>query len=126
MQRLYSMFPSGTAGVALLILRVTAAAAFLIDGLWHWIPPMPWWFVVGLLLPAASMCVGLTTPYCSLLCGAIEIIHLLRCTGQAEIHLGISLLMAISVGMLGPGAYSVDSRLFGRRIITQSVRNLSE
>jgi hypothetical protein len=28
------------------------------------------------------------------------------------------------VGMLGPGAYSLDSRLFGRRLITWPLRNL--
>src|ERR1700753_1738482 len=35
-QRLFSMFPSGRAGVALLLLRVAAATTLIVDGMANW------------------------------------------------------------------------------------------
>jgi hypothetical protein len=37
--------------------------------------------------------------------------------GANEFHLAISILNAAILAVLGPGAYSIDARIFGRRIL---------
>jgi hypothetical protein len=37
--------------------------------------------------------------------------------GTNEFHLAVSILNAAILAVLGPGAYSVDARIFGRRIL---------
>jgi uncharacterized membrane protein YphA (DoxX/SURF4 family) len=61
---------------------------------------------------------GLWTPLIGTLVGVDEVwIALLHHSPQKEhtwIHLFLAIL-AVSVAMLGPGAFSVDARLFGRK-----------
>ena len=61
---------------------------------------------------------GLWTPLIGTLVGVDEVwIALLHHSSQKEhtwIHLFLAIL-AVSVAMLGPGAFSVDARLFGRK-----------
>jgi uncharacterized membrane protein YphA (DoxX/SURF4 family) len=79
------------------------------------------------LLSGACIAAGFLTPVVQLLVASIELAAVgLRwwATGSA-VTLGgsgiddlLALMMAISLALLGPGAYSVDARLFGRREIT--------
>jgi hypothetical protein len=115
------MFPAGMAGLGLLILRVTAVAELLVNGVSHGTLILPWCLAVIVPL-AIFLCLGFLTPYCSALCSSIELLCLWGSTSDFAVRLGLSLLTAMSVAMLGPGAYSVDSRLFGRRIISEPAR----
>src|SRR5579859_4850026 len=117
MQRLFSMFPAGSAGAALLILRLSVAGTVLLA-----IRPLE-----GLVPPAAAialtatialaLCPGVCTP---LSCAAALLIHvglLVRSCGLGSAVIIIHASMALSLLMLGPGAYSADARLFGRRLV---------
>jgi putative oxidoreductase len=66
---------------------------------------------VGALLLA-----GLWTPITGTLLAIIEVWVVFFQGGQAEIHLPLATL-GVSLVMLGPGAWSVDARLFGRKQI---------
>lgn len=102
MQRLYVMFPDRGPGLGLLWLRLCVAAAL-------WVPAMPagrgglvCLLAMGLLLS------GLFTPLAVAL--AAITLH-----GQ-----GVALpwsLLPLALLLLGPGAYSLDARLFGRRLL---------
>ena len=69
--------------------------------------------VVGLCL-----LLGFLTPYCAAVSCLIEF-SLLVMPGRSEgFQLGMSALTAGSLAVLGPGAYSVDAKIFGRQLIT--------
>jgi hypothetical protein len=116
MQRLFTMFPAGVAGVALLILRlcvagsVSLSARFLMD-----LAPHPVGGIVAGAL-ALALCVGAFTP---VTCALILLAHVWALTRASNLAVDIVIHAGVTVSllMLGPGAYSVDARLFGRRLI---------
>jgi len=66
---------------------------------------------VGILLLA-----GLWTPIAGALQAIIELWDMLSARDPAVVHLTLAAL-GFSLAMLGPGAWSVDARLFGRKRI---------
>jgi hypothetical protein len=109
------MFPTGWPGLALLLLRGALGAnlgyaVFEVDT-----------NEVGACAPAListvaiALCVGLFTPVSAGLCALIEII-IWHFSGGAIAALHVcAVLVAMALAMLGPGAYSLDAKLFGRR-----------
>jgi hypothetical protein len=106
-------YPGGTAGVAFLLMRLHAALivgrlAFAIHGL-----GLAGWILLGLL--ALTFLLGFLTRAAA----AIAIIAVLAMIANAAgglSSLGQALALA-ALGMVGPGAYSLDARVFGRRVI---------
>jgi uncharacterized membrane protein YphA (DoxX/SURF4 family) len=112
------MFPSGVQGAALLVLRVSVAATLLEHGTGHWILAASLWMLLPIILTATCLCLGLLTPICASLCCLIEF-YSLTITGEQDMfHLVISILTSAILATLGPGAYSLDARIFGRRLLT--------
>jgi hypothetical protein len=117
MQRLYSMFPTGRPGVALLLLRF-GLSALLLGGMWGSVvrPGMPlvmlvqWAIVVALWL-------GVLTPVVTLLFMAIEVSTLLGTGTPLQAMHTCVIFNGAALALLGPGAYSIDARLFGRQRI---------
>lgn len=112
------MFPGDWPGAGLLLLRLAAAIPLLIgaasqffgapqDGLY----PKYLGIVVGSLLLA-----GLWTPLAGALQAIIEIGVGFSQGGGTSVHFPLAAL-GVSLVMLGPGAWSVDARLFGRKRI---------
>ncbi|MDR6674900.1 hypothetical protein [Xanthomonas sp. 1678] len=115
MQRLYSMFPGGSAGLGLLALRL-----FLALNLWPaaasgaWALPPPWRLAaMALALLAAA---GALTPLVAVLACAVPGLALWHGTAAAGSAL-LAALPALALALLGPGAYSLDARCFGRRLL---------
>lgn len=109
------MFPVGLPGIGLLCLRLTAAFALCLatQSARSRFPAMAW------LLEALcfSLIIGLATPViaaCCALAGAYALIH---SGGAAWSCAGISIPVALALALLGPGAYSADARLFGRKSV---------
>jgi putative oxidoreductase len=119
LQRLFSMFPDGWPGRALLVLRLVGGAVLIYDG------------VIGLIgqnrvdvlahqsLAVAAglfLVIGLWTPLTGTLIAIIEV-----CTASyGTDHLRSTILLAAigaALAMLGPGVCSIDARLFGRKRI---------
>ena len=125
MQRLFSTFPGGSPGIGLLCLRfgtgiplaqcaVTALSAAPLGG-----------SVACNLLAAVAgipLLAGLWTPIAATVLAIDELWLAISQPAAAWTHLPLALLGA-SLALLGPGAWSIDSRLFGRKRIDLRERN---
>jgi uncharacterized membrane protein YphA (DoxX/SURF4 family) len=117
-QRLFSMFPSGVPGIALIFLRVCVAATLLVDGTDHWTLVTSSWIFLLVVLIAACLCLGLLTPVCASL-SCLMGLYALAFAGRQEIfYLAIHILTGASLAILGPGSYSIDAPIFGRQLLT--------
>lgn len=112
------MFPTGIVGAALLILRVSVAATLVFNGTTHWAPLASFWITASSSVLAIFLCLGLFTPYGSALATLLELYILLTHRGGDPFLLGTFTVNSGVVAVLGPGAYSVDARIFGRRLLT--------
>lgn len=111
MQRLFSSFPNGRPGVGLLLLRIATAAALVIQSRGSFEGTLANVALGSLAIISATLLVsGLVTP----IAGTIGGIAAVMTAGAWPVNL---LLIIAAVVLLGPGAYSVDARLFGRREI---------
>ena len=111
------MFPSGMAGTGLLILRVCSAAVLLVDGPAHPLQGKSIWLLLLFVIMSGMLCIGLFTPYAAAIGCLIELTAVLQIDAQAAFHSIVAALNIACVGMLGPGAYSLDAHLFGRKLI---------
>jgi hypothetical protein len=113
--RLFSMFPTGAPGIALLLLRISLAAAILDGGpvcLDRRPPNLVCLALAGL---SVLLCLGLLTPIVSIIAFGIELaVFLLASAGEWRFFV-LTCATGVALAMLGPGAYSVDAKLFGRR-----------
>lgn len=115
MQRLFSMFPAGLPGVGLACLRLAVAFALCLatQSARARFPLVAWsleafcfLLIIGLATPALAACCAIA--------GAYALIH---DGGAAWPCAGVAIPAAIALALLGPGAYSVDARLFGRKSV---------
>lgn len=108
------MFPAGVPGVALLVLRCCIAVALAETAF-----PAGWQHVAFLCL-LSLLFLGLLTP---IVCGVAVLsvfFDLSQVRNMNAIEIGIVLLSTASYACLGPGAYSIDARLFGRRMLVST------
>jgi putative oxidoreductase len=114
MQRLFSAFPNSWPGAGLLLLRLGAGASCLFGVAQSVAPALRVPLESIGWLTAPFLVIGLWTPFAGIvqvivtLCGALlpaspDVDHMMRAVFGA------------SLAMLGPGAWSVDARLFGRK-----------
>jgi len=117
LQRLYSNFARGWPGTGLLCLRlVVAIAVFTVDGAQFTSTPS----LLRTVVPGIAvllLCVGLWTPIAG---GALAIFELWAAfSGKGDFWAEILLaVISAALAMLGPGAWSIDARLFGRKRLT--------
>ena len=119
LQRLFSTFPDGLPGIGLLLLRLVAGFVLFHHGLIG--PPgansleLPIleWIAAG---AAMLLVVGLWTPMTGVLVAIIELWIAISRPHDFCIPLLLGALGA-ALAMLGPGAWSIDARLFGRKRI---------
>jgi hypothetical protein len=63
------------------------------------------------------LALGLFTPFTATFSVIAGAIGLFLCNGCDTINECFVLIVIVALGMLGPGAYSMDARLYGRRQI---------
>jgi hypothetical protein len=78
------------------------------------------WAFAGLALLAAFLVLGVFTPILCILCCCLEIAALISLRGALALHLVFAIVDTAALGLLGPGGYSLDARMFGRRRVVLS------
>ncbi len=112
------MFPGGWPGAGLLVLRLAAAIPLLLEGFsGFWGVPHDGVYARFIAIGVGSLLLaGLWTPAAGALQAIIEVWIIFGRGGTPSTHLLLAAL-GVSLVMLGPGAWSVDARLFGRKRI---------
>ena len=118
MQRLFSTFPEGWPGTGLVFLRVVTAIPLVqfIAGSPATTLPVPVIFQFLAAICSALLIIGLWTPVAGFFLAVSELSLLLLPSSNGSMHLVLAALGA-ALAMIGPGAWSVDARLFGRKRI---------
>ena len=119
MQRLYSMFPQGGPGVGLLLLRIATAAMFALNitHRFNFSSPALYWAVVSLIaVISLSLCLGFLTPILAVIAGVTAVANLFLVDQPGNVVYVLRILTSAALFFLGPGAYSVDAKLFGLRV----------
>jgi len=126
---LFTTFPGGWPGLGLLLLRVAVAAMAAIQGAGYLFSGGDHgfvWSIVGLsgVILSVSLAAGFLTPIASGLLGvgtACILLTQLPSPGFSvfDTKPPVILVLVINTAIIfvGPGAFSLDSRLFGRREI---------
>jgi putative oxidoreductase len=119
LQRLFATFPEGWPGTGLLLVRAVASLLPLQEGIAGLLTePLKTLLVLQVVVAcsAALLLVGLLTPVAGVLMAVGEVYLILLHINDPWMHVRLGALGA-ALAMLGPGAWSVDARLFGRKRI---------
>jgi hypothetical protein len=117
MQRLLGTFPNRGAGLALLILRLAAAAALISSARFCPGPETDVLLAIS-RIAAGLIIIGWYTPVAATSAVVVTLCAFWLCRETGIDVLRINALMIailVAIGLLGAGAYSVDARLYGRR-----------
>ena len=112
--RLFSMFPAGIPGLALLLLRFVVIG--ILVPVQHTEPLNPY-IALALGLISVLLLLGAFTPIACVISIVFEAMHAPTWEGLRSLDVVLRMLVIAVLLLLGPGAYSLDSRMFGRRLI---------
>jgi putative oxidoreductase len=118
-QRLFSTFPEGWPGTGLVFLRAITAIPLAQRGIAGELMATLSAVVVLQLVAAGAgvlLLIGLWTPIAGVLMAVAELGLAFSRPADPWMHVLLAALGA-SLAMLGPGAWSIDARLFGRKRI---------
>jgi putative oxidoreductase len=116
LQRLFSTFANGWPGIGLLLQRLLIAAALLHFGMSHLNGTSDLASIVISLIGAAAgilLLIGLWTPFVGSLIAAVQMWIAFSYAGDPWTSIMLAILAA-TLAIIGPGAWSIDARLFGR------------
>lgn len=125
----FSRYVGGLPGTGLLILRATVGVTAVLQGCafvpWHESAPSWLWSVaIVMCLGGGALILGALTALTGLTIGLVEVgtvCSLLPSANPTLLHsktaLFLVIAMTIAVILIGPGAFSIDARLFGLREI---------
>ena len=122
MQRLFSTFADGWPGGGLLLLRALLAVLLVYSGIAHLGNASPLSVILPYLIAAVAgllLLVGLWTPVVGALLAIVELWIVFSHVGDPWTP-SILAVLGATLAMIGPGAWSVDARLFGRKYIETS------
>ena len=117
MQRLFSTFADGWPGGGLLFQRLMTGTILLYCGITHlskatqFVPITPHMIGAG---AGILLLAGLWTPIGGAIVTVVELWIVLSRVGDPLVSLMLAILGA-TLAMIGPGAWSIDARLFGRK-----------
>jgi hypothetical protein len=110
------MFPPGLPGLALLALRASVALTLLSAHFNHWRGLSAWLEGAAMLLSVA-LCAGYLTPLAAMSALLLHALSWWHVGSVSAATVCVVVLDAVALALVGPGAYSVDSYRFGRRVV---------
>jgi len=84
------------------------------------------WAFAGLAVLAAFVVLGAFTPVLCTLCCCLEIAALFGLRGVDALYMVFTIVNTAALGLLGPGGYSLDARLFGRRRVVLTTEDSAD
>ena len=123
LQRLFSTFPNGLPGTGLLLQRVVTAMVLFCSALRHTNEASHFVVILFHVIGASAgilILLGLWTPVCGTLIALLEV-----WVAYSSANAGVPIMLATlgaTLAMIGPGAWSIDAHLFGRKHIEISER----
>jgi hypothetical protein len=114
------MFPAGAAGWGLLLLRLCAAGMLFRNCVLDVAVSIPAWEIAGVVILAGAFFLGAFIPITCCLSALLQVFVLLHTHEPNLLHFVFSFCVTAALFLVGPGAFSLDSRLFGRRLIVHS------
>jgi putative oxidoreductase len=119
LQRLFSTFPTGRPGAGLLLLRLAVGASLLLEKIpVIWIIPQSLGFEVRIVLVCVGVLLlcGLWTPVMGSVAAVLEVLITFSPAAGSVNHI-LLVVLSVSLALLGPGAFSIDAHIFGRKRI---------
>lgn len=120
MRKLFSTFPSQWPGLGLLLLRALVGYSLIAQGMGYVRAPADSLATSGVAVlaffGAAFLLAGFMTPLVAVLVAVGGLGLALFIDGDGPLIYLVCL--SIAIALLGPGAFSLDARMFGRREIT--------
>jgi hypothetical protein len=110
---MFSSFPGGAPGLGLLFLRLVLGVGAILRGVAA-ISSGPLWLGALAIASAVFVLIGFLTPFAAALVGLGALNF---AWSEAKWPPAAGVLIAAAVALLGPGSFSIDARLFGRREI---------
>ena len=115
----FATFPGQWPGLGLLLLRVAQTVSSVLD-----VRLYPWGLVEGValailcaeLLSSGLLAIGLWTPVAGVILAVVESIRIIL-GASIDGRAATLAVIGLSLAMLGPGSWSIDARLFGRKRI---------
>jgi hypothetical protein len=109
-----ALFPGGGIGAGLLVLRLSVTASMLM--LTAELSPPPYIAQFLGIVAAVGLCVGLQTRVLAGLCLLASLLGFVMTTASSGVIV-LHTVTSAALALTGPGAFSADARLFGRRTI---------
>ena len=121
MQKFFSAFPGGWPGLGLLLLRALVGVTLFAQILSYLgstkLSVLSLVVTALVLIIASCLLVGFMTPIAAMVIGmtaiALAVSNVIE-TNQTLLNV---IVLTTTVALLGPGAFSIDARMFGRREI---------
>jgi uncharacterized membrane protein YphA (DoxX/SURF4 family) len=110
-------YPARAAGVAFLLLRAQAAViavALAVED-----RGLPALLRIVLMVLACALTVGVMTRTAAMIAGTV-LLGMAAWSAIGVVAAAEQILAMLALAVAGPGAYSIDARLFGRRVIISS------
>jgi hypothetical protein len=119
------MFPRRGPGIGLLLLRISVAATLLLSIAGRPDPSLFHLLFAGAVLVSIALAIGIFTPVVSSLVFVYACVYAIadRLIGlRFDWLVGSVMLNSMALALLGPGAYSLDARRFGFKVMVMSPR----
>jgi|SRR5579872_66724 len=121
---MFPTFPDGWSGAGLLLLRAAACVVLMVQGLGYFAESHEFRLLIlsfALIAGSVLLVFGFLTRFAAAIAAAASFISLVSgslVSGSGfdtKAAVGLTLVITLAVLCLGPGAYSIDARIFGRR-----------
>lgn len=113
------MFPQGGPGIGLLLLRIAAAGMFALNLMhrFNFSSTALHWLVISLIVVISlGLLIGFLTPILTVIACAAAVANLFLTNQPINVVYILGILSPAALFFLGPGAYSIDARLYGLRV----------